>query len=136
MIPQHTTTDTQPLDRYFHRQIKIFIKRFYHHVALEQLGINLWERNNIIKLISLPHNQLSSAVFHKMIQYSWFASDYTTVDLSPFQNVLPVCFPRITFEEQCEERDCSESAFINGAVCSKNFCFDHFFVTYPFHGNK
>lgn len=74
MIPKNKTCDIQPLDRYFNRQMKILIKRLYHHVAIEQIDINLWERNNIIKLISLVYNQLSSSKFNKMIQYSWYCS--------------------------------------------------------------
>ncbi len=136
MIPRNTTCDIQPLDGYFNRQMKNFIKRLYHHVALEQLDINLCERNNIIKLISLIHNQLSSPVFKKMIQYSWFASHYTSVNPSPFQNVLQVCFPQIASIEQCEGRNCIGTAFINYAICSKKLCFDHFFVKYYFHRKK
>lgn len=133
MIPKNTTCDIQPLDRYFNRQIKILIKRVYHHVALEQIDINLWERNNIIKLMSLIHNQLSSSIFKKMIRYSWFCSGYTNDDPSPFQNVLQICFPRSTLVDQCEEQNCIETAFINCAICSKKVCFEHFFVKYHFH---
>ena len=56
MVPKNTTCDMQSLDRCFSGQIKILIKRVYHHVAIEQIDINLWERNDIIKLISLVHN--------------------------------------------------------------------------------
>jgi hypothetical protein len=84
--------------------MKIFIKRLYHHVALEQIDINLWERNNIIKLISLAHNQLSSPAFNKMIQYSRYCSGYSKVNPSPFQNVLEVCFPRTASIEQCGKK--------------------------------
>jgi hypothetical protein len=133
MIPKNTTCDIQPLDRYFNRQMKILIKRVYHHVAIEQIDINLWERNNIIKLISLVHNQLSSRVFKDMIQYSWFCSGYTNVNPSPFQNVLQICFPQIASIEQCQEKQCIETAFINCSICSKKLCFDHFFVKYHFH---
>ena len=133
MIPKNTTCDIQPLDRYFNRQIKILIKRIYHHVALEQIDINLWERNNIIKLMSLMHSQLSSPIFKEMIQYSWFCSGYTNDDPSPFQNVLQVCFPRDALVDQCEEQNCIETVFITCAICSKKICFDHFFVKYHFH---
>ena len=132
-IPKNTTCDIQPLDRYFNRQMKILIKRIYHHVAIEQIDINLWERNNIIKLTSLVHNQLSSRVFHDMIQYSWYCSGYTNVNPSPFQNVLQVCFPQATSIEQCQHNSCDETAFINCSICSKRLCFEHFFVQYHFH---
>jgi hypothetical protein len=62
--------------------MKILIKRLYHHVAIEQIDVNLWERSKIIKLISLVHNQLSSPVFKEMIQYSQFCSGYTNVNPS------------------------------------------------------
>lgn len=133
MIPKNTTCDIQPLDRYFNRQLKILIKRVYHYVALEEIDINLWERNNIIKLMSLVHNQLASPVFKKMIQYSWFSSGYTNDDPSPFQNVLQVCFPQDALVAQCEERNCIATTFITCAICSKKLCFDHFFIEYHFH---
>ena len=133
MIPKNTTCDIQPLDRYFNRQMKILIKRIYHHVAIEQIDINLWERNNIIKLTSLVHNQLSSRLFNDMIQYSWYCSGYTNLNPSPFQNVLQVCFPKVTSVEECQESSCNETAFINCSICSKRLCFEHFFVQYHYH---
>lgn len=133
MIPKNTTCDIQPLDRYFDRQMKILIKRLYHHVAIEQVDINLWERNNIIKLISLVHNQLPSRVFKDMIKYSWFCSGYTHVNPSPFQNVLQVCFPRLFSVEERHEDQCDGTVFIVCSICSKKLCFDHFFVQYHFH---
>lgn len=133
MIPKNTTCDIQPLDRYFNRQMKILIKRLYHHVAIEQIDINLWERNNIIKLTSLVYNQLSSSKFNKMIQYSWYCSGYSKVNPSPFQNVLEVCFPRTASIELCDKKTCIEACMITCSICSKKLCFDHFFVQYHFH---
>lgn len=103
MTPKNTACEIQLSDRYFNRQIKTLIKRVYHHAALEQLDTNLWERNNIIKLISLVHNQLTSSIFKKMIRYSWYCSVYTSDDPSPFQSVLQVCFRQDALVEQCEE---------------------------------
>ncbi len=127
MIPKNITCDIQPLERYFNRQMKIFIKRLYHHVAIEQIDINLWERNNIIKLISLVHNQLSSPAFKKMIQYSWFCSGSTNFNPSPFQNVLQVCFPQIASIEQCQEKNVLKQSSLTVLFVQKKLCFQHFF---------
>ncbi|CAF4354128.1 unnamed protein product [Didymodactylos carnosus] len=62
-IPQNTTDELQPQDCYFTRQIKSFLKACYHRVALDELDMHLHERNNIIRLASLMHNQLSADVF-------------------------------------------------------------------------
>ncbi|CAF1652580.1 unnamed protein product, partial [Adineta ricciae] len=85
-IPTRTTLEIQPLDKYFNRQIKNLAKKLYDRVALDQLDVNLHERNNINKLVSLIHNQLSAPVFKNMILYSWFASGYLKRDPSPFKN--------------------------------------------------
>ena len=62
-IPKRTTSELQPLDCFYNRQMKIFIKKIYNRVALDQISIHLYERNNIIKLVSLMHDQLSAPVF-------------------------------------------------------------------------
>ena len=134
MIPKNTTCDIQPLDRYFNRQMKILIKRIYHHDAIEQIDNNLWKRNNIIKSTSRVHNQLSARVFNDMIQYSWYCSGYTNLNPSPFQNVLQVCFAKVTSIEECQESSYDETAFIDCSICSKRLCFEHFFCSvYHYH---
>ena len=133
MIPQHTTPDIQPLDKFFNRQMKFFIKKLYNRVALDEMEVDLWQRNNIIKLISLVHNQLSAPVFRQMIRYSWFASGYTQQNPSLFSNVSETCFPSLSCYETCTHHKCTETSFITCAVCAKKLCFEHFYVDYHFH---
>ena len=91
-VPQNTTDELQPLDCYFNRQIKNFLKARNHRVALDELDIHLHERNNTIRLVSLMHNQLSVDVFTPMIKYAWFYSGLIRVDPSPFVSVDQLCF--------------------------------------------
>ena len=92
-IPPKTTSDIQPLDKYFKCQMKNLAKRLYNRVALDHLNVILHERNTLIKLVSLIHNQLSAPVFENMILYSWYSCGYLKDDPSPFKNVNEVCFP-------------------------------------------
>ena len=80
----------------------------------------MYERNNIIKLVSLTHNQLSALVFHKMTQYSWFVSGLSKTDPSPFLNINEVCFPSMISYEVCSIDACDEAVLITCAFRSKN----------------
>lgn len=133
-IPKRTTSELQPLDCFYNRQMKNFIKKIYNRVALDQIPIHLYERNNIIKLVSLMHDQLSAPVFQLMVKYSWFSAGLLKQNPSPFSTVNEICFPSITSYEQCELQACVEGVFITCAHCSKKMCFNHFFIDYHFHG--
>lgn len=132
-IPQHTTDEIQPLDRYSNHQLKNFVKVLYHHVALDEIDSNLYERNNIIRLVSLIHNQLDAPVFQKMIIYSWFASSYTKADPTPFLNFNQVCFIHENKHITCAASPRSESIFITCSHCGEKLCFQHFFLNFNFH---
>ncbi len=133
-IPKRTTNELQPMDCFYNRQVKNFIKKIYNRVALDKIQIHLYERNNIIKLVSLMHDQLSASVFEPMVKYSWFSAGLLKQNPSPFSTVNEICFPSMTSHEECELQKCVEGVFITCAHCSKKLCFQHFFISYHFHG--
>ena len=53
--------------------MKVIPRRIYDRVMLNELDVNMSERNNIIRLASLNYNQLFSESFRRMIQYAWYA---------------------------------------------------------------
>jgi hypothetical protein len=134
-IPPKTTSFIQPLDVYFFRQWKLFARRIKERISLDEIDVNLNDRNNIIKMHSLIHNQLSSPSFHGMIKYSWFKSGYITENPGKFQNVIQVCFK---FSEQVCYQDCSQCSvgvFIICSWCKFPLCFTHFFENYHYCSN-
>ena len=64
------TNQLQPLDKYFNQQMKNFLKTLYNRVVLDEMEINMAERNSIIKLVALVFDQMCAPVFRKMVQYS------------------------------------------------------------------
>ncbi|XP_044594057.1 uncharacterized protein LOC123271728 [Cotesia glomerata] len=77
ILPKGTTGKIQPLDVFGFRVWKNFVRYFSDRTVLMNLDINLHLRNNIIKLQSLTHIQLSSPRYINLFKYSWYKSGYT-----------------------------------------------------------
>ena len=101
IIPKGTTGKVQPLDVYGFRIWKNHVRHFSDSVILLDYDLNLHIRNNIIKLQSLVHNQLSVPRYHSLFKYSWFKSGYVAEKPGEFEN--PVDFSFKTFKHFFEE---------------------------------
>lgn len=129
-IPKKTTGLIQPLDVYGFRIWKNFIRTFSDRIMLLNLPLNLHLRNNIIKLQSLTHNQLSSPRFHNLFKYAWYKSGYLPHRPEPFENPVSFCYPDTDFTPRCAV--CGKPALLRCAWCKKDLCFEHFFDQYHF----
>ena len=132
-IPPKCTPLCQPCDIYFFRQVKNLVSRFQNANTLIAENREISDRENIIKLHSIIHNQLSSPVFKKMIQYAWYASQLTlpAYEKPTFRNVNEVCFPSYLAVKKCI---CTAQVFIACSWCRINFCFQCFYDNC--HGNN
>jgi len=71
-IPPGTTGKIQPLDVFGFRIWKIFLKQFTDRAMLLDINIAFHQRNNIIKMQSLLHNQLQSPRYVNLLKYSFY----------------------------------------------------------------
>lgn len=131
IIPKGTTGKIQPLDVFGFRIWKNFVRHFSDSVLLLDSDINLHLRNNIIKLQSLTHNQLSSPRYYNLFKYSWFKSNYITEKPEEFENPVSFGFGQSS-QARCEIPGCNNIAIIRCAWCKKSLCLKHFFDDYHF----
>jgi hypothetical protein len=128
-IPPGTTGQIQPLDVYGFRTWKNFIRHFSDMILLMEPDLILHQRNNILKLQSLVHNQLSSPRFKNFFKYSWFKSCYLNERPNAFENPTDYCFKKYEMA-RCEI--CGDVAIITCAWCEKSLCLKHFFHEYHY----
>lgn len=128
-VPENCTDVAQPLDTYFHRELKYLSKQFYHYNALchkNEVQAKLFSRNGILKLIALAHFLLSAPSFIPMIKYCWYSSGLWIGDDKPtFANVKSVCFTYSGI--QCVLPSCEGLFFIKCSWCQNSYCFKDFY---------
>lgn len=128
-IPKGTTGQIQPLDVFGFRFWKNFVRKISDGVILFGSNINLHERNNIIKLQSITHNQLSSPRFKNVFKYAWYRSGYLNEEIPRFENPVTYCF-QIVEDPICEI--CENIAIIKCAWCKTLLCLMHLFIEYHY----
>gem|GEM_PF-2043397 len=129
-IPKKTTGMIQPLDVYGFRLWKNFVRTFSDRVMLLNYDINLHLRNNIIKLQSLTHIQLSSPRFHNLFKYAWYKSGYIEERPPQFETPVDFCFNGKDIQEIPRCSICDAPAVIRCSWCKQYFCMQHFFEEY------
>lgn len=120
ILPEGSTSLIQPLDVGFFRYWKHFIRRFTETVLIQNFPINLSQRNNIIKINAVIHNQFSAPAFKPLFEAAWERSGYETGGEKVFQNLNELCF---TFNDSnCSVKNCKNLSFVKCAWCEKIFC--------------
>lgn len=127
-IPKGTTGICQPCDVFFFRQWKNFVRTLSDKIVLEDIEIKLHQRNNLVKIQALAHNQFSSPRFKNMIRFAWYQSGYLPDRPETFETPAEYCF-RNTISE-CFL--CDSMAFVICAWCKESICIHHFFVCFHF----
>jgi hypothetical protein len=116
---------------------KNFVRVFSDRVLIDSLPILLYQRDNILKLQSLVHNQFSAERFVDFTRHSWRMSGYIEErgerNIERFTTPNEYCFPG-DLPDECGREGCQGGSFIRCAHCEGVFCFAHFFTDYHYHG--
>src|SRR5207249_9849595 len=125
----------QPLDVFGFRIWKNWVKKYSDYVRIKKVDVSLQTRNQMLKLQSIVHDQLSAPRFVNMWKYSWYSSGYKTERPEPFENPVDFTF-KFRVEETC---DCGRVPFARCGWCERHLCFECFYnpsddYTYHFHG--
>ena len=116
----------------FFRPFKAFLRHIEDFVLMYDVDVQLRQRNNTIKLISLVHNQFCSERFRGMICYSWYACGYCDEKPATFQTPVEFCFDQSS-ASSCDL--CTTSQFITCGWCKAELCINHFLLQYHFCNN-
>lgn len=129
-FPAGSTGYMQPLDIYCFHQFKDFIKRFNEHLLITSSEIQPFNRNTILKIQSLIHNQFQSNLFTPMFRYAWYKAGFID-EYIRFESIKEILFE--FNQAYCSTELCLSEPFIQCAYCRNVLCIDCFFVKYHFH---
>ena len=129
ILSKHTTGFIQPLDVYGFRIWKNCVRQLSDMVLLTQTDIQLQTRDNILKLQSLVHNQLSAPRYKALFQYAWFSSGYLEACPAAFINPVEFGFHDI---RETQRNVCERPPVIKCSWCKQCLCLVDFIVKYHF----
>uniref|UniRef100_A0A914QHG6 OTU domain-containing protein n=1 Tax=Panagrolaimus davidi TaxID=227884 RepID=A0A914QHG6_9BILA len=121
ILPPKSTSTEQPLDVYWNRPFKNFIRVFSS--KLRHIGFKVSNRHGMATIIDLTIGQFAAPRFHLMVKYAWYASNYLKESVPKGDTPVKYCFDQINVDSKC---DCEEDAFIRCSHCSKFLCYHHF----------
>ena len=127
IIPPNTTDRIQPLDYGVFRIVKTFRRKFEHFLIIENIELNMKDRNNIMQFWSLLFNQLNSQIFNETLKNAW---NCLTDECRKFENQrIDTIFDYSKIF--CDI--CNDKTILKCTWCNKYLCLNHFYKLYHYH---
>lgn len=127
-IPAGATPLIQPLDVFFFRFFKGFVRKIHGYVMAKEVDFQINLRNNILLILELVYHQFCNPIFNSFLLFSWFKAGYSDQRPEPFLTPIDYCFP-IDVVRNCQNPNCANFSFIRCSYCNAYLCFDHFIVS-------
>ncbi|EFN69792.1 hypothetical protein EAG_03888, partial [Camponotus floridanus] len=125
-IPPKCTALYQPLDVFFFRPFKNYLRKLEDTIIADDLNFDIYTRNSILKLNDFVWNQISSPHFRPLRIYAWYKAGYVEQKPSAdykFQTFSQFC---LNFEKQtCEIFNCDNITFNRCSYCKLHICAHH-----------
>uniref|UniRef100_A0A914DYA7 Transposase Tc5 C-terminal domain-containing protein n=1 Tax=Acrobeloides nanus TaxID=290746 RepID=A0A914DYA7_9BILA len=133
VMPKKTTSKIQPLDVFFNRQWKVFMRSLSDKIRRLHMNFTLSERENIARIISVVHYMFTADRFVPLIIYAWWASGYL-IDRPPrnFDTPAQYC---LGFQPilKCHKANCNTIGFLRCSHCENVYCFEHTMIDLHVH---
>jgi hypothetical protein len=125
ILPPKSTGFAQPLDVYWNRPFKNFIRYLSCKIRrnFNKFHFDVSDREGMASIIDIAIGQFCAPVFEEMVKYAWFAAGYLEKHPKEFLTPVQYCFESIEVDSKCH---CKQRAFIKCAHCNNFFCFQHF----------
>ncbi|VDL81212.1 unnamed protein product [Nippostrongylus brasiliensis] len=119
-VPPGATALCQPLDVYFLRLFKRYIRRIHESAVHMKPEFCCFSRNNILKVLSQTYRQFCAPRFRECFKYAWFAAGYIDSHPEPFTTPTDFSFNEDPVDDLCRGTEhCSSHAFVRCCWCEK-----------------
>ncbi|HVX00124.1 MAG TPA: hypothetical protein VHA52_06805 [Candidatus Babeliaceae bacterium] len=126
-IPSGCTRIAQPLDVFFFRILKEFIRDIHKHISVCSIPFQINNRDNILFVLEAVWHQFCNPVFKQFNKYAWRKIGYVEGPKEQFKTPRDICFKEMNSSD-CEVSNCSGTPLLKCSYCDRCLCFEDFIV--------